>query len=79
MTKMQNLQQQLDASNQSVDKQARLLSIMQHGSDQLATSLLHRLRMGESVDALIESAESTRREQAALDQYVLPTLTIMLS
>ncbi len=51
---MQNLQQQLDSRTSEHGKLVSLFNALQHGSDQDATSILARLRMGSSIDELLE-------------------------
>ena len=58
MTKMQGLQQQLDQRNVDHDRLMILMNAFQHGSDDLATFLLARLRIGESVEQLVCSIEA---------------------
>lgn len=47
-----SLQQQLLEANQKLTKVHAILAVLQHGSDQAATMLLARLRLGDSVDDL---------------------------
>lgn len=50
---MQNLQQQLQARDHEIATTTRLLNMLQTSTDQHATELLARLRLGESVDEIV--------------------------
>ena len=55
LTRMQNLQQQLEATTTDRGKMQSLFNMLQHGSDQEATMLLATLRMGATIDELTDA------------------------
>lgn len=57
---MQNLQQQLEGKTGEHTKLVNLFNAMQRGSDQEATTLLARLRLGADVDDLLTMVEATQ-------------------
>lgn len=73
MTRMQGLQQQLEQRTEDHDRLMVLMNALQHGSDDTATLLLARLRIGESIDELISSIESGEQLNALDQQYRAPT------
>lgn len=64
---MQNLQQMLDKKTEDFDRVMTLFSAFQHGSDELATNLLARLRIGESIESLVQELET---QQMSVTGYV---------
>lgn len=73
MTRMQGLQQQLEQRTEDHDRLMVLMNALQHSSDDIATLLLARLRIGESIDELISSIESGEQLDALDQQYQPPT------
>lgn len=53
ITRMQNLQNQLGSKTEQHDKLQRLFDALRRGSDQEATTLLARLRLGSTIDDLL--------------------------
>jgi hypothetical protein len=53
MTRMQHLQQQLDIRNAEFTQLQNLFNAMRYASDQQATGLLARMRLGASVEELL--------------------------
>ena len=60
VTRMQNLQQQLESKSGEHSKLMNLFNAFQHGSDYEATTLLARLRLGANVDDLLSLVGSTQ-------------------
>ncbi len=58
ITRMQNLQQNLQAQNEQYDRLKGLLDVMQGGSDFQATTILAEIRMGRDVEDLAASWSS---------------------
>jgi hypothetical protein len=50
---MQNLQKQLNSKSEDLEKFKMLFEAFWRGSDQQATALLARLRVGDSIDDLL--------------------------
>ena len=54
---MQHLQQQIENKNQNLNRLMDLFNALQNGTDHEATTLLARLRLGESIDDLLSSVQ----------------------
>lgn len=52
ITKMQNIQQKLDSKTGDLDRAMAVLCRLQQGTDEEASEVLARLRLGESVENL---------------------------
>ena len=50
---MQSLQSQLGAMSDEYEKLKQLFEALRHGNDQESTTLLAKLRMGDSIDDLL--------------------------
>ncbi|KAK5168637.1 uncharacterized protein LTR77_005946 [Saxophila tyrrhenica] len=66
LTRMQNLQQQLEARTADHGRLQNLFSLLQNGTDQEATSLLARMRMGAGVDELLSVAQPSPMSSMSL-------------
>lgn len=69
---MQGLQQQLDKRNEDHDRIMILMNALQHGTDDMATLLLARLRIGESLDKLVTSIQAGEHLPVLDQQYQTP-------
>lgn len=74
LTKMQGLQQQLDQRNEDHDRLMTLLDAFRDSSDDIATLLLARLRIGESIEHLVASLEDQDEDRMVGQQDQLPEL-----
>lgn len=61
---MQNLQQQLNTTSGDYGRLLDLFSAFQSGSDHEATTLLARLRLGESIDSLLTTVPSNQASRS---------------
>lgn len=60
---MQNLQNQLDTKSEDYSRLMQLFNALQQGSDHVATTILARLRLGESLENLIAMIEKIEQEE----------------
>ena len=68
---MQNLQTQLGNKTEDYDKLKQLFNAMQHGSDHEATEILARLRLGASIDHLLNYTDEGEVPTSAYAQSIL--------
>jgi len=58
ITKMQDLQQKLESRTQDLGRAMTVIEIMQRGSDQDATEVLARLRLGDTLQKVVDALEA---------------------
>ncbi len=61
MTRMQNLQQQLDQRNEELGQLMALFQAFRNGTDEQAANLLARIRLGEDTRTLLTDAQTFQR------------------
>lgn len=64
MTRMQNLKRDIETMNEKCDRLEALMRALTIRSDQDATALLARLRLGENVDDLAAKAKIVQDSQS---------------
>ena len=68
---MQNLQQQLENKTEDYSRLMQLFNALQRTSDPEAATLLARLRLGESIDSLVVSIETSESSSSACVLWLL--------
>lgn len=58
---MQSIQQKLDSKTEICNRLMKLVYVLQYGSDQEATTLLARLRLGESIENLLTERSEEKK------------------
>jgi hypothetical protein len=68
MTRQEDLRSQISRQNNQLDRMKTVLRVMRYGSDDEATEVLARLRLGESIEELSDVLR--RRHGRAADGIV---------
>jgi len=68
---MQDLQQKLETRTHDLARAMTVLAVMQRGSDQDATEVLARLRLGDPLERVADALEA-KSPPIMMTMYVLP-------
>lgn len=74
ITKMQDLQQKLESKSQDLIRAMTIINVMQQGSDQDATEILARLRLGDPLQKVADALETKAPFATAHHPMVPPVL-----